>query len=542
MPMDVDEMQTKLASWSQDPDFRFDDVYNLLYDEDWIRRACRSVRSNSGARTAGVDGQTMQDFKENRGKNLRELRVSLKSQSFNPRPVRRTYIPKGDGRERPLGIPAIKDRIVQEALRMVLEPIYETDFSDDSYGFRPNRSTHDARQKLVQAIVPAMDGGSWIVDADIKGFFDHVDHLTLRQIIRDRITDGKILDLIWDLLKSGIMEDGTYRHSTLGTPQGGVVSPLLANIYLDRLDQWVKQWTELTETEKRRRKRNGKGNWQYVRYADDFLLITTGRKAEAEKMLEKVENFVSEELNLTLSGKKSELVHREDGLNFLGYDIEEKSETGGVKREIPKEAERDIKSTVREATQGSTEVSIRTKVRAVNAVLRGWANYYKYATNASKVFRDVHDYGWRRMTHWLAEKLKCSMGKLMSQKMESTYPLQINGMAMVTITGMSGKYGKSCTRHDHPYLNNENTGWESLPEEDPWIGNERKVGWKDRRREALRRDNWDCQKCGRNLEGQAAHVHHKKPYSKTGDPNRLENLVSLCNACHQEIESSREYA
>jgi retron-type reverse transcriptase len=175
MPMDVDEMQTKLASWSQDPDFRFDDVYNLLYDEDWIRRACRSVRSNSGARTAGVDGQTMQDFKENRGKNLRELRVSLKSQSFNPRPVRRTYIPKGDGRERPLGIPAIKDRIVQEALRMVLEPIYETDFSDDSYGFRPNRSTHDARQKLVQAIVPAMDGGSWIVDADIKGFFDHVE-------------------------------------------------------------------------------------------------------------------------------------------------------------------------------------------------------------------------------------------------------------------------------------------------------------------------------------------------------------------------------
>ena len=187
--MNVDKMQTKLASWSQDQDFRFDDIYNLLYDEDWLRRAYSSVESNSGARTAGIDGQTMQNFEEDLGENLDSLAKELKSQSFDPKPVRRTYIPKGDDEERPLGIPTIKDRIVQEALRMVLEPIYETDFSDDSFGFRPNRSTHDAIKSVRTHIVPAGIYMPWVLDLDVKGFFDNVDHQTLEQIIQNQITD-----------------------------------------------------------------------------------------------------------------------------------------------------------------------------------------------------------------------------------------------------------------------------------------------------------------------------------------------------------------
>ena len=544
--MNVDKMQTKLASWSQDQDFRFDDIYNLLYDEDWLRRAYRSVESNSGARTAGVDRQTMEGFEEDLEVNLKELRRSLKSQSFDPKPVRRTYIPKGDGEERPLGIPTIKDRIVQEALRMVLEPIYETDFSDDSFGFRPNRSTHDAIMSLRQHIFPAGTYKPWVLDLDVKGYFDNVDHQTLEQVIQNRITDQKMRDLIWEFLKAGIMEDGEYRHSMLGTPQGGIVSPLLANIYLNELDQWVKQWTDLSRKEKTKRRNRGKGNWHYVRYADDFLLLTNGTKGRAEKMMGRVEEFIDEELNLTLSDEKSELNHAEDGFSFLGYDLKVKTETGGVQRTVPKDAERGIIAKVREATDGNTNVSIRAKMKAVDAVLRGWANYYKYATDAGRVFGRVQYRSWHMLTHWMAEKLKCSRKELVGHRLDGTNPLSMNGVTLTKIAEMSAKRSKSPYRHDHPYLEGKNTGWENLPQEEPWLAKkEVRTGWRDTRWKILEKDNWICQECGANLEGRAAHVHHDRMYSGYQDSeesNKQENLVSLCKKCHQRVESNREYA
>lgn len=544
--MNVDKMQTKLASWSQDQDFKFDDIYNLLYDEDWLRRAYRSVESNSGARTAGVDRQTMGDFEEDLGENLDSLTKELKSQSFDPKPVRRTYIPKGDDEERPLGIPTIKDRIVQEALRMVLEPIYETDFSDDSFGFRPNRSTHDAIMSVRNSIVPAQTYKPWVLDLDVKGFFDNVDHQILEQIIQNQITDQKMRDLIWEFLKAGIMEDGEYRHSMLGTPQGGIVSPLLANVYLNELDQWVKQWTDLTIQEKTKRRDGGKGNWHYVRYADDFLLLTNGTKGRAEKIMERVEDFLDEELNLTLSDEKSELDHAEDGFSFLGYDLKVKTESGGVQRIISKDAERDIIAKVRKATDGNTNVSIRAKMKAVDAVLRGWANYYRYATNAGSVFDRIQYKSWHMMTRWMAEKLKCSRKELVGHRLDGTDPLLMNGVTLTKIAEMSAVRSKSHYRHDHPYLEGKNTGWENLPQEQPWLANtEERVGWKDTRWKALERDNWTCQECGANLERRAPHVHHQRPRSGYENPeegNRLRNLVSLCRGCHQQVESSREYA
>lgn len=543
--MNVDKMQTKLASWSQDQDFRFDDIYNLLYDEDWLRRAYSSVKSNSGARTAGIDGQTMQDFEEDLGENLDSLTKELKSQSFDPKPVRRTYIPKGDEEERPLGIPTIKDRVVQEALRMVLEPIYETDFSDDSFGFRPNRSTHDAIMSVRNSILPAGTYKPWVLDLDVKGYFDNVDHQNLEQIIQNRITDQKMRDLIWKFLKAGIMEDGEYRHSMLGTPQGGIVSPLLANVYLNELDQWVKQWTDLTLREKTKRRNAGKGNWHYVRYADDFLLLTDGTKGKAEKMMRRVEDFLDEELNLMLSDEKSELNHAEDGFSFLGYDLKVKTESGGVQRTVPKEAQRDVASKIRKATDGNTDVSIRAKMKAVDAVLRGWANYYKYATDAGSVFHGIQWKTWHMLTHWMAEKLKCSRNEL-GRKLDSTDPISMNGVTMTKIAEMSAIRSKSHRRHDHPYLEGKNTGWESLPQENPWLANkEERTGWSDARWKTLERDNWTCQECGTNLEGRAAHVHHNKTYSGYQGPeesNKQENLVSLCKRCHQQVELNREYA
>ena len=546
--MDVDERQTKLAVWSQDSDFRFDDVFNLACHEDWLRRAYFSVKSNSGASTPGVDGQTMEDFSEDLEKNLKNLREELKSQSFDPKPVRRTYIPKGDGRERPLGIPTIKDRIVQEALRMVLEPIYETDFSDNSFGFRPNRCTMDAIRTVSAVLNPSfVSYMPWVLDVDIKGFFGNVDHQVLEQTIQDRITDQKFRDLIWDFLKAGVMEDGTTRHSALGTPQGGIVSPILANIYLNKLDQWVKNWTEENEVEKNRRQRRGKGAWKYVRYADDFLLLTNGRRKEAEEMLERVEGFVSEELNLTLSDKKTRIVHAESGFGFLGYRLEAgDGPEEGLHRKIPKEVEKDIKSKIRGATEGDTDVSARIKVIALNAMLRGWANYYRYATNASKIFNQLDHFTWKKVTGWLSGKYKCSRSELVNRKLTSSAPISINDATLITLSGRVENYTETWKENGHPYLDNKDLEREDFPDEDPWLGNDETVkGWGDARHYALERDEWKCQECGTDLEGQDAHVHHIRPksgYTDHVEANRLGNLKSLCAECHREIESDRRLA
>jgi len=541
--MDVDEMQTKLATWAQDPGFRFDDIYNLLYDEDFLRRAYSSVESNRGSRTAGVDGQTIEDFEEDLEENLEGLQKSLKSQSFDPDPVRRVYIPKGDGRKRPLGIPNIEDRIVQETLRMVLEPIYESDFSGRSFGFRPNRCTMDAIKSVFGGMAPSMQSyKQWIIDADIKGFFDNVDHRTLEQIIQNRITDQKIRDLIWKFLKAGVMEDGTLDRTMLGTPQGGIVSPLLANIYLNELDQWAEKWTDFSSAEYQRRRRRGKPTWSYVRYADDFLFQTDGSKENAEEMMKRIEDFVTEELSLELSDEKTRLVNAKDGIEFLGYHLEAKEKTtGGVKREVPKEAKKEIRGKVREATNGDTEVSARVKLKALNAVLRGWENYYKYATDATKVFGEVNYFTWDRVTHWLARKYKCSRRKLVSRKLDSTNPIRINGVKLHRLDGSFEWYEQEGL-DEHPYLTEGTRKREDLPEKDPWLGNkEERLGWRDKRREALERDEWTCQKCGKDLKESSPHVHHRKPYSKYNNPHeahKLDNLTSLCAECHRQIESN----
>jgi group II intron reverse transcriptase/maturase len=543
MPMDVDKMQTKLASWSQDPDYRFDDIYNLVYDRDWLRRAYSKVEDNSGSRTAGVDGQTMEDFEEELEGNLQELRKSLKSQSFDPKPVRRTYIPKGDDEERPLGIPTIKDRIVQEALRMVLEPIYESDFSDKSFGFRPNRCTMDAIKSVYSNMAPEFVYRPWIIDADIKGFFDNVDHRTLEQIIQDRITDQKMRDLIWDFLRAGIMEDGIFRHSELGTPQGGIVSPVLANVYLNELDQWIKKWTDHSKNERVSRWEEGKPSWSFVRYADDFLILTDGSKETAEKMLNRVGGFVKEELNLELSDKKTELVHATDGIDFLGYHLESRERTGGVMRTVPEEAIKDVREKVTEATNGRTDVSIRSKYKALNSVTTGWANYYKYATNASRVFNDLDSYVWQKLTHWLAEKFKCSRGEIVN-KVENPDTLKLNGIGRTQLEDLaeSGRYGE-VHQGSNPYLEGEGLKREELFESDPWLAKaEDYEEWKDSRWKTLEGDDWTCQKCGREIKGSSAHVHHKKPrksYSDTTRADREDNLISLCERCHSELESNR---
>jgi group II intron reverse transcriptase/maturase len=497
------------------------------------------VKSNKGSSTAGVNGQTIEDFSEDLGENLGDLAEDLKSRSFDPKPVRRTYIPKGDGEERPLGIPTIKDRIVQEALRMLLEPIYESYFSDRSYGFRPNRSTLDAI-KAVKMSIAVSTKSRWVIDADIKGFFDNVDHRKLDQIIQKRIRDQKVRDLIWKFLKAGIMEEGKYRNSRLGTPQGGIVSPVLANIYLNELDQWAKKWTDFNAYERIKRREKGKGNWDFVRYADDFLFLTNGSRGKADEMRGRIGNFVREELNLKLSEKKTEIVHASDGLEFLGYHLRLTDE-GGVFKSVPEEAKDSLLGKIKRMTSGGTEISSRRKIKSLNALLRGWANYYKYANDAGAVFNKLDHRTWENLTDWLARKHKCSKRKLYSNKLEGKSPLKINGVKLYKMGGDGELYTDEYSDKDHPYLNDKARTREQVPESNAYLGEDRK-GWFDARWKSLQRDNWKCQMCGRDLRGLTPHVHHKRPYSSQGskeEANRLDNLESLCPDCHNSIESDR---
>src|SRR6266487_5383984 len=234
-------MQRKLSQWAtENPTEQRRELYNLLCEEIWLRVAHHSVNSNQGRETAGVDSQSMSNFNGDLKGNLRLLRDQLITKTFEPQPVRRVYIPKANGKKRPLGIPGIRDRIVQEALRMILEPIWEADFSRYSYGFRPNRSTYDAMTYIGKRLNGT--GGEyfqWIIEGDIASYYDTIPHRRLIKAIKKRVADRNIRDLLWKFLRAGVMYRGAFSETLTGTPQGGIASPLLANIYLHALDTYM---------------------------------------------------------------------------------------------------------------------------------------------------------------------------------------------------------------------------------------------------------------------------------------------------------------
>lgn len=220
--MNIGEMQRKLSVWAeQDKERKFYGLYKLLYNMDWLRLAHDYVKQNAGSVTAGCDGVNMKSFDEKLEENLQQLAEELKTETFEPFPVRRVYIPKSNGKLRPLGIPSIRDRIVQEALRMILEPIYEAGFSQYSFGFRPNRCTMDAI-KCITWSTQENKKFFWIVEGDISSYFDTINHRRLVRTLRRRIEDEKIIRLVWKFLRAGIMERKLFRDTKLGTPQGGI--------------------------------------------------------------------------------------------------------------------------------------------------------------------------------------------------------------------------------------------------------------------------------------------------------------------------------
>ena len=384
--MNVGEMQRKLSRWAeQDQGHRFFDLYHLLYDKDWLRLAHDHVKENAGSKTAGCDGVKMSTFDEQLDDNLAKLAGDLKAGSFEPQPVRRVYLRKTNGRWRPLGIPAIRDRIAQEAVRMILEPIYEADFSQYSFGFRPNRCTMDAVKYLASNTI-GVKKYYWTVEGDISSYFDSLCQRKLVQLLRRRIRDRKLLRLISSFLRAGVMERKLFKPTTSGVPQGGILSPLLANVYLHELDRHIEKYTALSAYERGRRRRQGKGNFLYARYADDFVVLCNGSRGDAEAMKQELSTFLRSDLKLTLSEEKTKVTHLNDGFEFLGFRIQRSRSARGLKTKIliPRDAKEKLLLKLKHCTDASQhQDSVNSKIQAINRIVAGWCRYYQYTSQAA---------------------------------------------------------------------------------------------------------------------------------------------------------------
>jgi group II intron reverse transcriptase/maturase len=544
VPVNVGELQQKISQRAtQAPSHRFEDLYSLLYNGDWLSEAQRHVRRNTGSKTAGIDGITMRGFEERLEANLQTLQQALRAGTFEPLPVRRRTIRevKRNGRikHRRLGIPAIQDRIVQEAVRMALEPIYEADFSKHSYGFRPNRCTMDAVTYIGKRLVTNQHTYGWVIEGDITSFFDTLNQKKLMQLLRKRIKDQKMLDLIWKFLRAGVMERGKVRHTVVGTPQGGIASPLLANIYLHELDIYVEQYTN--RSRKSYWKRKGYANFLYVRYCDDFVVLCDGNKQQAEAMKQELTTFLAEHLKLDLSQEKTKVTHVNDGFEFLGYLIERGIGTSGKlapRIRIPKSALDKAVFKVEGMLSGSTDDSVKTKIQALNRFIRGWCHYYQMTSSPSVMFKQLEHKLFWSMGHWLGKKYKLSMPKVRKKfGAGNTF-----GTATVTLLQPSqfkAKWHKARVI-PNPYLSPtpqiERENFFDL--EKTWTGREERPGTADLKEGVYRRDSGKCGRCGLDVPWTQAHLDHIKPRATFKDKAQAdveENLWILHDIpCHRE--------
>jgi group II intron reverse transcriptase/maturase len=533
---DIIKTQRSLAIKAKyQKEHQFDHLYRLICRQDWIEEALKKILSNQGSKTAGIDGVTKKALQSDTAKAelVKELETELRSKQFRPMPVRRIYIPKSNGKTRPLGIPTIKDRVVQMLVKMVLEPIYESDFLNCSNGFRPGRRTQDCIAKL-DSYINRRNKYYWVIEGDIKGAFDSIHHQILMKLLAQRITDKRFLNLVERFLKAGIMEGRLFKRTDTGTPQGAICSPILANIYLHQLDlYWWNKYGNLHRKEKERRRNKHMGNCALIRYADDWLLLTNGGKAEAIRLKEEFKAFLWEKLKLELSPEKTRITHVNQGFDFLGFHVQRyvKSNDRPKMLVIPtQENIKKLKLKVKEMTRRKWfQDSPQLKISALNAVLRGWINYYRH-TNVKKVSKDLDFWVNERLFLWLKKRHKVSVRKVLDMFKHRENGKRwnfgvVNGDNYFFLYRMSDlPLTKYCSRSpENPYLEGDGTTTASQPEkpisQTIWMGNAENVTWRELKEKIKAERGAKCEWCGSLGKLDLHHIISQKNKGKNVEDN-----------------------
>jgi group II intron reverse transcriptase/maturase len=563
-----------------------------MSSETWLTQAWEEIRRNKGSRTPGVDRQTAEDISPER---IQALSERLRDKTYRPTPVRRVHIPKGNGKSRPLGIPTVEDRIVQQALRMVLEPIFEADFLPCSHGFRAGHSPHTALRDVARWYPNV----TWIIEGDIVGCYDNIPHKKLMEGIQQRIADERILSLIDAFLKAGYMEEWQYHKTYSGTPQGGIASPLLCNIFLHQLDMMVINELEANQTQTKREsnaRRNpeyrrienaiqrarkklahyptreerrqlvqtlkdlrkelkqtpwyasenwNKGKVYYTRYADDFAVLINGTKREAEDVQDKIKWQLAK-MGLELSEEKTKLTHWSETVRFLGYNIQGKPMPKGHLRRaylsIPKERERLIRREILKIARYHHIPELDAMMQ-IGAKFRGWCHYYRYANAPQSTFSRLAQKTWWYYAHFMARKHKTSIKKMTSQAKKSGR-LKVIKKAGRTAHTFSIQHGKK--EYVLDIIPPKTATIQQVTAKD-WTVDLKPVNplnWQsgrslETRLMALARSGGLCERCGEN---RVVHVHHKSRMStkKTlkakvqSDTAQRPKTLALCLECHLE--------
>ena len=459
-------MQRKLATWTATKDDRrVDRLLRLISHPQWLRKAADITLSSKGARTPGVDGVTKSHLREELSDYLDMIRTDLLSGNYQPLPARRIYIPKAKGK-RPLGIPTLRDRIVQRAMLMAMEPIWENDFHSLSYGFRPERSVHHAiRTVRIQLTDTNYSKGRWVIEGDLSSYFDTVHHRLLMKCVRKRISCQRFNKLLWRFIKAGHIERNLFCATSKGVPQGGVISPLLSNIMLNEFDQYLEKCYLNRKTRKDRwywnysikigckpaidENRQWKPAVSYCRYADDFVVMVKGTKRQAEVIRDQCRDFLEGKLKLTLNMEKTHITHVNDGFVFLGHRIIRKRGPKGNMRVvtgIPMAKAKAFAHSLSTLLSGDYSCSKIDKVVQLNQKLQGWAQFYRHTDFTAKVYSKIDGIVFWKLARWLARKYCCRIRSLLMRWFKQPEPHKAKTWVLFGKSNRGNLYGASLIR------------------------------------------------------------------------------------------------
>ena len=584
----VQRIQAMLyAKASEEPEIRFERLYKYLTRPEWVEAAVDKILRNRGSRTAGIDGKTRSAYldQDERAKLVQSILEEMRMDTHNPRPVRRVYIPKANGKKRPLGIPIIKDRVVQQMVKMLIEPIFEATFLPCSYGFRPNRCTWDALAEAYRFLQSHCQYYT-VIEGDIENCFGTISHGVLMQQLRRRILDDRLLAHIWKMLRAGVLEDLQYAEMNEGTPQGGVISPLLANVYMHRLDEWMYyRFHALSTTTRTARRRRGEiAAVRHIRYADDFVVLL--RDAEhAETLKREMTDFISQELKMKLSDEKTTIVHASEGFDFLGVRTFIAPRRSNPDKLLPyqvpaKKSVKAYRQKVRELTHPNLDyLPPGERIRALNWLIEGWANYHRWG-NAKETFAEL---SW-----WTIKRVHAMLRRYAPLGKRTTYQMHFRPISECTNLKKWSRYTKWLTpsvdvddnirlgllpmgvistsvywqlrTHKIPpayQLLDDDTEWNeretdfytdveaiegaAIGQASRWYTGKYSHAYFYNRQVVFRRDKYTCTECGfKSQRGKGdvndLEVHHVDPEGGYD----VENLRTVCLPCHHKLEAIQQ--